>query len=296
MTGDGAVRAAERGREVIFSMTDPQGDDFGPGGYYYPTHETFKSHPGLFDLLKLVVAADQQEVSFDLTFTAVDNPWRAPEGSSHIRTDIYIDTQPRTGSTATWHEGANVRFLPEHGWEYLVRLAPWGESIAVKSGSGDDATAELKASLRETSGAWLRTQVKLARVGEDTLRARVPLGFLGRPRRDWRYYVLVGSFDAFGPDNYRPITAKGGSWVFGGGDDGSVAPNVLDILAPRLGRYSQARQLSSFDGSSGLRATLYPADANPGGFALRGPIMALALLATAAAIVWWGVRGRVHRA
>ena len=37
----------------VFEMTDPTGDDNGPGTYVYPTNDVFK--PGVFDLTKFRV-------------------------------------------------------------------------------------------------------------------------------------------------------------------------------------------------------------------------------------------------
>jgi carbohydrate-binding DOMON domain-containing protein len=71
----------------------------------------------------------------------------------------------------------------------------------------------------------------------------VPRSDLGNPPRRWRYYVLAGGYDAFGPDEYRPVTEQGGRWVFGGGRDSNLDPNVLDLLAPRFAFASQSRQL-----------------------------------------------------
>lgn len=288
--------ASER---TVFAMADPRGDDRGPGTYAYPRDATFAPHRGLFDLVDFrVVRQDRghnQEVLFDLTFAEVTNPWRAPEGSSHIRVDIYIDTRDGAGRTEPWREGANVRFAPERGWDCLVRLAPWGESGAVKTviSGGPEARGEQVTS-GQSGRDGTRTAVALNLAGPKTLRARVPLSFLGEPSSNWRYYVLVGSFDAFGPDNYRPVTKECGRWVFGGGDDGAVAPNVIDILAPRFGRLAQERQLAAFDVAKGERAVLQPANEGPGGFPHRG-LAILLVLAAAGLFIWRRAVSRFRR-
>ena len=52
------VRPATRGRDVVpgtllLDVTDPDGDDNGPGTYAYPTSDDF--HPGAFDLQRFQV-------------------------------------------------------------------------------------------------------------------------------------------------------------------------------------------------------------------------------------------------
>ena len=86
----------------------------------------------------------------------------------------------------------------------------------------------------------------------------VPLSLLGLPRPAWCYYVLVGSYDGFAEDNFRPVMAKPGEWHFGGGRDDAWDPNVIDLLAPPRGRCSQERQLGSFDVARGEYAVLFP--------------------------------------
>ncbi|MGE5509074.1 MAG: glucodextranase DOMON-like domain-containing protein [Chitinophagales bacterium] len=225
----GPAGAEER---LLFALSDPAGDDRGPGTYQYPRDAMFV--PGLFDLRRFTVTYDARSIHFRLTFGALTNPWGAPEGFYHQRVDLYLDTEPGAGRTAPLRPGANVRFPARHAWDYLVRCAPW------------------KGSRVEPGAAAVAVAVEDGK----TLHLTVPRTALpARPSRRWRYYVLVGGYDAFGPDEYRPVTSSGGRWVFGGGQDSNLDPNVLDVLAPRFGRHSQSRQLAVAAGSP---AMLYP--------------------------------------
>ncbi|MGE5554626.1 MAG: glucodextranase DOMON-like domain-containing protein [Betaproteobacteria bacterium] len=217
----------------VFEMADPSGDDRGPGTYRYPLDASFL--PGTFDLRRFRVSMDATSVHFRLTFGAVPNPWGAPEGFGYQRVDIYLVTGSGKGSLTPARPGANVRFAPGQGWNYLVRCAPWrGSRVEAAAPPESGATP---------SPVTYPLRIEAFREGEDTVHLVVPRSALDTPGRRWRYYVLVGGYDAFGPDEYRPVTAEGGRWVFGGGRDGNAEPNVLDLLAPWYSLRPQSRQL-----------------------------------------------------
>lgn len=225
------VQAGTIPERTVFRMKDPPGDDNGPGTYVYPTDETFV--PGLFDLTDFAVRTAGDQVYFDLTFREVNNPWGAPEGFYHQLIDIYIDTVPGRGSTEPLRPGPQVRFHPAHAWDVRVRAAPFGGTRLHRATDPPDAAG--------------RTRGVSAHVLDDgrTIRIAVAQAAIGAPERSWRYYVLVGGFDAFGEDNYRPVDVQPTAWRFGGGDPAAAGPRVIDILAPRWPR-SQAGQLASF--------------------------------------------------
>jgi carbohydrate-binding DOMON domain-containing protein len=199
-------------QEIYFQMEDSAGDE----GVEYPTAPFFSPGQGYFDLLSFQVSGDGKRLAFDFEFARVANPWQAPEGFSHQLIDLYLDTAPG-GKTETRLEGAGVSFDPEHGWEHQLRLMPWGGSALY--GSRGSSPVE----------------VSLLPDGK-TIRAQVAQELLGSPRPDWGYYLLVGSYDGFGPDNYRQIQRRAGPWNFGGERAGAV----IDFLAPdSQGRLSQ---------------------------------------------------------
>jgi carbohydrate-binding DOMON domain-containing protein len=246
------TRAAEE--RLLFEMRDPIGDDYGPGGYVYPLNQAFAPHKGLFDLIEYKVFERGDELHFDLTFGEVTNPWNAPEGFCHQKFDIYIDTTQGIGRTDAIREGANVIFHPDYGWEYLLRGSSWGDSRLYRSSDPSGSEGERDGVKIELlpDGVTVRLSVKREYFKEDQL-------------RDWRYYVLVGSQDAFGPDNYRPVMMKEGQWVFGGGDDSNIEPNIIDLLAPEKGEFSQEAMLSSYNLDREIGATIYPVGVIPAG-------------------------------
>lgn len=241
LTLAGPVSAARD--DADFYLADPAGDDYGPGTYVYPKNKAFEPWRGLYDLRSFAVIATAKEVRFDLALADLRNPWTAPEGFSHQLFEIYIHRGLGRGRTEPLAKGANVRFAPEYPWDVLLKAAPWDSSeLVILGADGQPQKSPLQAGL----------------AGRQTVRLSVPLSVIGEPKPSWRYYVLVGSYDGFGEDNFRPIMAKAGEWHLGGGRDDGLEPQVIDLLAPERGRYSQEKQLGSYDPKTKQQAVLMP--------------------------------------
>ncbi|CED92347.1 glucodextranase DOMON-like domain-containing protein [Actinomyces succiniciruminis] len=74
--------------DAVGSLTDPQGDDDGPGSYTYPTDSAFA--PGGFDLTGMGVYRDGDTVRFVTSVASeVTNPWSA-NGMSIQRLNLYL--------------------------------------------------------------------------------------------------------------------------------------------------------------------------------------------------------------
>lgn len=212
---------------IVFQMSDPIGDDFGAGKLAYPSHEVFSA--GLFDLKKFSVAVDEDYVYFDFQFPVVTNPFQAPEGYFHQRLEVYIDTDPG-GNEEIIVGHYRFRTAPKFGWEVRLTVAPFGESRLYLQN-----TNEMQAFTDGVSSFLLKD--------EKTIRVQVDKKLLFEPTQEWRYYVLVGSFDGLALDLWRDL--GDGSWQVDG-----EGPPVFDLLAPRWGTKSQKSQLN--------KALLYP--------------------------------------
>ncbi len=224
---------------VVFSMGDRADDDFGYGSVVYPLHEVFE--PGLFDLRRVHIWYDDQNTYFDISFALINNPWNAPEGFFHQLIDVYIDAEPG-GHTVPVAPGAGVRFSPEAGWEYRLRIQPWGGSRWLDARSDPAKAYPVIASVLPD---------------DKTIRAQVPFSVADPPSRVWQYYVLVGGFDTFGPDQYRIIQETATQWSFGGAvtPDG---PNVIDLLDSGFGKKAQKNQLEAHHLAEGEYPVVLP--------------------------------------
>ncbi|WP_418790975.1 glucodextranase DOMON-like domain-containing protein [Phosphitispora sp. TUW77] len=226
---------------VIFVLEDPAGDDYGPGTYKYPTDSIFDPKKEHFDLQKFSVSTIRDLYHFDLVFPRVTNPWGASEGFSHTMAQIYISDDPDNGRIETFKEGANVIFDPHHPWQYFIKAVSFNKTAVYHAG--------------DYAGAGGRNSGVKAKLQPDgrTVRVTVPKGLLPGDPYNWRYYVIIGSQDGLGPDNFRKVNTTVERWVFGGGTDTDYDPNIIDLLA-YPGK--QEKLLGSYDASRRQQAVI----------------------------------------
>ncbi|MDK2886409.1 MAG: hypothetical protein PWP54_967 [Thermosipho sp. (in: thermotogales)] len=216
--------------EILKIFKDPVGDEYGPGTYTYPKDVAFEPFKGLFDMTDVVVMENDEAYIFQIKFVEMTNPWGAPKGFSHQLINIYLDTKPG-GRTDTYNEGARVQFDENHPWDYFVKVAGWpsyGQFFATSDGQeiGEAVSVE-------------------ADTGEKIINVIIFKKYLDISDNIYAY-ILVGSQDGYGPDNFRPVTPEPGQWTLGGypKDSKDMAPYVVDILAPE--GYDQKTILSSY--------------------------------------------------
>jgi len=269
---------------TVWEADDPADDDNGPGTYTYPTNPAFSPFSGIFDLTKFRVLNDSDNVYFEIVLARIANTWNAPEGFSHQLINVYVDTTPNAGRVDTLRDGPFVLFDSRHAWDMNIKIMGWG-GTRVYFASDD----------KSSSGVYDGVFAE-ALPDDRTIRAVLPKKVVGEPSDAWKYYVLVASQDGYGPDNHRPVMAKDGAWVFGGGSDLDVNPNVIDILAPESGPRSQHSQLGSWSEPERRLAVLYPANADSRmTFGVRAVTVVAAALLVVAVLGYFGaraVRGR----
>lgn len=238
---------------LLFTMVDPAGDDNGPGTYKYPVGSIFDPKKGHFDLTKFAFSRMENDYIFDLEMGRISNPWGAPEGFSHPTFQIYISTDPDTGKIETFREGAFVNFSPRHPWKYLLKVVSFNQTAVYTS--SDYAASEGRS---DGIKAFVKPDKK-------TIRVTVPRRYLPGDPENWMFYVLVGSQEGQGPDNFRPVMASPGQFTFGGGTDTDYDPNVIDLLAPAEGEHSQKEMLRGYNVADRKRAVIFPV--GPTGYA-----------------------------
>ncbi len=223
---------------VIADLEDPVGDDNGPGYYTYPKDQAFAPFKGLFDIKEMKVLENQKNFIFQFKFVTMTNPWNAPKGFSHQIINLYIDDKSG-GRIDTYNKGANVQFSKKHPWDYFIKVTGWpsyGQFFATadKQESNDTITVN-------------------ADPAEKTINIIVPKKAIGNPQ-EFYLYVLSGSQDGYGPDNFREVTKKASTWTLGGNPGLTTAPLVLDTIVPK--GYTQKEVLGNFDKNN--LATLLP--------------------------------------
>jgi hypothetical protein len=227
---------------IVTQLTDPTGDDYGPGTYTYPTDATFV--PGVFDLTEFTVIKDGVNVHFDLVVSGpITNPWGSTSGFSVQSIDIYIDQDGVDGSGQVFTvEGRNVMIASRDAWERLVWVAPAFDDflplVIFPDGSYD------------FSGVTASVDT-----ATHTIRLTAPVSLVGDPQPGWTYIVAMLGQDGYAPGRVRAVNALPSQWAFGGGDDGWYDSNIIDlVLAPGL---SQEGMLSAYDPDAGIFPILY---------------------------------------
>lgn len=229
--------------EVVVDLTDPVGDDHGPGTYTYPTEGVFV--PGSYDLTRFTVGTEGDDVVFTFEVDApIRNPWDSAVGLSIQTFDVYIDVDPGAGSGATdLIDGRNAALGPDDGWEAALTVEGWDSALYLASPDGD--TEETKPTF---------SIVTLSEKGKVIVRLPAALLPDGDPV-GWGYAVaLLGQegFPASGVRRVREVNQAAEQYRFGGAPAGSTNhTRIIDLLLPEEGGVQggpgeQARILSEF--------------------------------------------------
>jgi hypothetical protein len=211
----------------LLAVQDPRGDDYGPGGYTYPSDPVFV--PGAFDVTSLEVMLDPDEnlvfklaIAGDLTW-----PWGGITGYSLQAVDIYIDTDglPDSGQRDLF-KARRARTEAANAWEYFVRASM--DSIALY----DSGFRRLEG-VKVTSYADAATRSVFVKLPRAALGGAVPGG------ARWNLIVALLSHDGYAAGGVRPVKAVREQWVFGGCDQESLCPGIIDLVVEGEGRQEQ---------------------------------------------------------
>ena len=200
------------------TLTDPVGDDYGPGEYVYPYDPAFT--PGSFDITRFRAYDQGSNVRFEIEIDGdLEDPWGSGAGFSLQSIDIYIDQDGVEGSGATWAlERRNVTFSSSSAWEYMIWCQPPfdGFETLVMDEWGSTYTTGVSIDVDQV---------------DDVITITVPQSLIGSPDTGWRYAVLMLGQNGYEPGRVRPVREFADQWALGGGDDGQSDANVIDMVA-----------------------------------------------------------------
>jgi hypothetical protein len=205
---------------AILSVTDPAGDTHGDGSLRAPTDVVFRT-PGVFDVETFDVH-DTPELGFSLTMGHLNNPWGLPNGFSLPIIEIYLDTGEE-GLEALL-PGSGMRLPPGRTWNYAFRMT--GDSFEVFA--PDNVTGE-PTLITTALGAQLTVQ-------DNTL---IITTRLERPQV-FSMYGMVGGYDPFRDNGWRPVLAQSSPWAFTSPVQGLP---VVDVIADTAELQEQAIRL-----------------------------------------------------
>ena len=212
------------------TLTDPAGDDKGPGPYVYPTAAEYKA--GSFDLTSVQIEEKGSDVVFTVSLKArIEDPWGSDtwtppgQGFSLQFVQIYVDTDHAEGSG---HKEAlpcmNVTFQEASRWDKVVLVSPQAVTRT---------KTEVKSKAKAVKGdVIVPNRVK---VSGKRLIVSVPKSALGTPTTDWGWQVLVQSNEGYPRGEClltRDVNEVEGEHRFGGGNDWDCDPHAIDIIVP----------------------------------------------------------------
>ena len=242
---------------VVLDITDPEGDDYGPGSYTYPSDVVFQA--GSYDILNFQVGSDADNIIFKFTMNGpVENPWGSPNGLSIQTFDIYIDTDGDGQGGVNFLPGRNLALQDGFAWDYAITVEGWESGIYVP---GDAAPERIA-----TSSDF---QI-LADSGQQRVTIRIPRSILGDNPEQWQYAAMVLSQEGYpsgGVQRVRDVNTNAEQWRLGGAPADANHTRVIDLVWAEAGM--QETWLSTYTPSRALQTMLTVTD-----FA-RVPMMAV---------------------
>ncbi len=205
---------------VVLDVTDPDGDDNGPGTYAYPTSSNFQ--PGAFDLQRFQVIVDGDTTLLRAKIRNLAPTFGSPLGAQLL--DVYVHDPAATAtSTAAAFPDRNYSIAADSAWSRRVEVEGFADPVFV-----------------DASGASLGTASVLASQASGYITILVPTAALGTVGPGWRFTVVLHGQDGFAPGRARGFQPTPQDFQFGvcapGGTspicavDPATVPKAMDTL------------------------------------------------------------------
>jgi glucoamylase len=246
-TGYGQVTVTnEGGGSTVLDVTDPSGDDNGPGTYLYPTDASF--HAGAFDLTRFQVLSDGTFAYLRVTLRNLDPTFGVTDGAQLLDVYAHVPSAPVTSTQAAF-PSRNYTIAPAGAWSQRVEVQGFAAPVWVNA-----------------AGARVGTASALAVPADRTITIAVPEAAFGTPASGWGFSVVLTGQDGFSADQARAFTATPGSFTFGvcapGGTaaicsvDPATVPKAIDVITPA--GVSQATELNPTLGPVAIQPVVVP--------------------------------------
>jgi len=235
------------GGTTVLDVTDPAGDDHGPGTYQYPTSSSFSA--GSFDLTRFQVITAGGTVYLRTTLDKLTPTFGNVMGAQLL--DVYVRTPgATTTSTAAPFASRNYTIAPADAWSQRLEVQGFASPVWVDPNGNQVGTP---------------TAVVASTVS-NTITIALPESQLGTPGSGWTFTLALTGQDGFSSDQARAFSANPQDYAFGvcpvGGtaavcsaDPGSV-PKVMDTITPA--GISQSAELDPTLGPVALQGVTVP--------------------------------------
>jgi hypothetical protein len=206
---------------VLLDVSDPTGDDNGPGNYAYPTSDNF--HAGAFDLTRFQVIDGGPDVVFRVQTRDLSPTFGSPLGAQLV--DVYVhDPSAATTSTAASFPQRNYQIASGSAWNHLIEVQGFGQRFI------------------DASGNTVGTVSIRANAISRFITFSVPKSVLGTPGPGWAFTVVLTGQDGFSPDQARSFASTPQDFQFGVCATASTdphctvapgtVPKAMDVITP----------------------------------------------------------------
>ncbi|MGD0702184.1 MAG: glucodextranase DOMON-like domain-containing protein [Trebonia sp.] len=211
------------GGTTVLSVTDPTGDDNGPGTYQYPTSSSYAA--GSWDLTGFQVITAGSEVYLRTSLANLVPTFGSVDGAQLL--DIYVHDPAATAtSTAAAYPTRNYTIAPADAWSERLEIQGFASPVWVNASGGQVGTP---------------TAVVASTVA-NTITIALPEAEFGTPASGWTFTVAITGQNGFNADQAISFTTNPGAFTLGvcpvGGTEPictvnpSAVPEVMDTITP----------------------------------------------------------------
>jgi glucoamylase len=210
--------------DKVLDVSDPTGDDNGPGTYAYPTSGDFK--PGAFDLLRMQVNETATEVYIQFTIANLTPTFGNTFGAQLL--DLYVRDNPAVGSTSTAAASTlrNYTIAPVDAWTQFLEAQGFAELVWTDANGNPRGTGQFVADTLSGTATLI-----------------LPRSVFGSVGSGWVFTVALTGQDGFSPDQSRGFAPTPQPFQFGvcatAGNPNPICsvspdavPRVMDTITP----------------------------------------------------------------
>lgn len=229
----------------VLAVTDPAGDDNGPGTYQYPTSSNFTA--GSFDITGFKVSETATDVYIQTALRNLAPTFGNDFGAQLL--DVYVHNPTASAtSTASAFSNQNYSIAPADAWSERLQAQGFAPVVWVDANGNSLGSAQL-----------------IADVPSHTATLVVPLLTFGTVAPGWTFTVALTGQGAGSPPD-RDFTTTPQDFTFGvcapGGSspicavDPTTVPKVMDTITPP--GVDQATELNPLTGPVALQGVAVP--------------------------------------
>ncbi|MEL7296717.1 MAG: alpha-amylase family glycosyl hydrolase [Pseudomonadota bacterium] len=201
------------------TLVDPQNDDHGPAGQYFPPQH--EQSIGQQDILAIETKIGGEILELTLTMRALSDDWIPPNGFDNVALSLFFDLQ--LGKGARELPLLNAKMPDDWRWDLGHVIYGWGNTTF------SDVDADAQRQGKRFGIAPTATVDKAAR----TITLRYRASDFGI--NDWQQArVFITTWDITGEGVYRELVPEKSDWHFSGGiaDGAKILDAVKLTLKP----------------------------------------------------------------